>query len=86
MTKMLSEKDLRAVNEILMKELEITAEQITPEARIMEDLGADSLAVIEISMTVEDHFHLSIPDQEWEKVRTVGDLYEALANVLPVSG
>ena len=80
----LAEADVRTVNEIIVAELEIAEEEITNEAAIMDDLGADSLAVIEIGMALEDRFNISIPDQEWEKVRTVGDLHETLANLLPV--
>jgi acyl carrier protein len=75
----LCDKDARAVEEILARELDVNREQLTQDARIVEDLGADSLTVMEIVMAVEDHFNLSIPDDRWENVKSVGDLYEALA-------
>ncbi len=48
----------------------------------MDDLGADSLTLVEISMAIEDRFNLSIPDERWERVRTVGELVGALAELL----
>ena len=79
MKTMLCEQDARAVEEILARELDVNREQLTSDARIIEDLGADSLTVMEIVMAVEDRFNLSIPDDRWEKVKSVGDLYQALA-------
>jgi acyl carrier protein len=82
MNNILSEKDTKALLDILAEQLDVQQAQLTPDARIEEDLGADSLTVMEITMAVEEHFDLSIPDEEWEKVSTVGDLFEALANLL----
>jgi len=82
MKDILSEKDTRILEDILTHELDAQPEQLTYEARIMEDLSADSLTVIEIIMAVEDRFGLSLPEERWEKVKTVGDLYEALAETL----
>lgn len=79
MKSMLCEPDAQAVEEILLRALDVNREQLTPDARIIEDLGADSLTVMEIVMAVEDRFNLSIPDDRWEKVKSVGDLYQALA-------
>ncbi len=82
MNNLLSEKDTRAVLDILVEQLEVQEVQLTPDARLQEDLGADSLTIMEITMAVEEQFKLSIPDAEWEKVSTVGDLFEALAELL----
>ena len=79
MKNMLCEPDSLAVEEILVRALDVNREQLTPDARIIEDLGADSLTVMEIIMAMEDRFSLSIPDDRWEKVKSVGDLYQALA-------
>jgi acyl carrier protein len=62
--------------------LGVKREQLTPDSRIMEDHSADSLTVMEIVMAVEDRFGLSIPDERWEKVRTVRDLQALLADCL----
>lgn len=85
MKNMLCEQDARAIEEILVRELDVNREQLTQDARIVEDLGADSLTVMEIIMAVEDRFNLSIPDDRLEKVKSVGDLYEALAESLRAS-
>jgi len=69
-----------------MGQLGVGRDQITPEAKIMEDLGADSLDMVEIGMTVEETFNLSISDDDMEKVHTVGNLHEALAGVLERTG
>ncbi len=82
MNNLLSEHDGRAVLEVLAEQLGVTQGQLTPEARLQEDLGADSLTLVEITMALEERFNLSIPDEEWEKVSTVGDLFEALADLL----
>lgn len=82
MNDMLSEKDAKALQDILVEQLGVTPEQLTANARIQEDLGADSLTVMEITMAVEDRFNLSIPDEQWERVRTVGDLSETLTDLI----
>ncbi|MCI0745328.1 MAG: acyl carrier protein [Verrucomicrobia subdivision 3 bacterium] len=79
---LLSESDKRAVDSVLVEELHVAQEQLTPEARFDEDLGADSLTLVEIAIALEEHFNLSIPDETWDGVKTVGDLYEMLAELL----
>lgn len=82
MNDILSEKDTRAVQDILVEQLGVSLDQLTWEARLAEDLGADSLTKMEISMALEDYFHLSLPDDQVEKIWTVGDVFEALAPFL----
>ena len=82
----LSDKTIAKVQDILMEQLGVERNQINAEALIMGDLGADSLDMVEIGMTVEETFNLSIPDEEMEEVRTVGDLQEALARLLERTG
>ena len=82
MSDSLCDKDLNVVADILMQSLDITAEQISREARLGHDLGADSLAMVEISMALEDRFGISIPDEKLEQVETVGDTYDLLAEFL----
>ncbi len=82
MSNLLSEKDTKAVLKILVEQLGVQPAQLTPEARLEEDLGADSLTLVEITIALEDHFHLSIPDEQWERVSTVGEVFEALAELL----
>jgi acyl carrier protein len=78
----LSENDTKAVVKILIEQLGIEESQVTPEARIIEDLNADSLDVMEILMAVEEQFKLSIPDDVSERVSTVGELIELLQEML----
>lgn len=77
-----SEKDTNAVIEILTDALGVEEKQLAPEARLTEDLGADSLTVIEISMALEERFNLTLPDDAVERVQTVGDIFELLAEML----
>lgn len=82
MNEHLSLQQTRSVEEILTRELGVGREQLTPEAGLVDDLGADSLTLVEITMAIEDEFNLSIPEERWERVRTVGDLFEALGGLL----
>ncbi|MFO1513138.1 MAG: phosphopantetheine-binding protein [Verrucomicrobiota bacterium] len=70
------------VLEILAKTFDLLPEKIAGDARIKEDLGADSLTVIEITMVLEERFHATIADERLEEVKTVEELCEALAEAL----
>ena len=85
MKTLLTEKDAEAVYEILSEELGVDRAQLTPEAQIM-DFSPDSLTIIEISMALEDRFSLSIPDESWERIKTVGELLELVAELLESTG
>ena len=61
------------VKEIIAKELEVDVKNLTPEAKFIEDLGADSLDIVELVMEFEKEFNIDIPDEDAEKLRTVGD-------------
>ena len=82
MNDLLSKQDAEAVIQILIRELDVAANQVTSGARLDEDLGADSLTKVEINMALEDQFDLSIPDEQAERIQTVGDLVEVLAELL----
>ncbi len=86
MENLLSQKDTAAVLDILVEQLGVERTQLTPEARLQEDLGADSLTLVEIAMALEERFDLSIPDEEWDKVATVHDLFEGLAELMKSPG
>jgi len=62
------------VKDIMVEQLGVNADQATPDAKIVEDLGADSLDVVELIMGLEEEFGYEIPDQEAEKLQTVGDV------------
>ena len=59
--------------EIIAKELEVDIKQVTGEAKFIEDLGADSLVIVELVMALEEVFGLDIPDEDADKLKTVGD-------------
>jgi acyl carrier protein len=59
--------------EIIAKELEVDSKQIVPEAKFIEDLGADSLDIVELVMALEEEFGIDIPDEDADKMKTVGD-------------
>ncbi len=61
------------VKEIIVDQLGVNPEQVTPEAKFIEDLGADSLDTVELVMALEEEFGTEIPDEEAEKLKTVGD-------------
>ena len=61
------------VKDIIEKELGVEREKLTSDASFIEDLGADSLDIVELVMEFEKEFNIDIPDEEAEKLRTVGD-------------
>jgi acyl carrier protein len=66
------------VKEIIAKELGVERDKLTNEASFMEDLGADSLDTVELVMEFEKEFNIDIPDEDAEKLRTVGDALQYL--------
>ena len=61
----------KKVKEIVSEQLSISEDEVKAEATFIEDLGADSLAIIEMSMAFEEEYDMEIPDEEAEKIRTV---------------
>ena len=61
------------VKEIIVEQLGVSADQVKPEARFIDDLGADSLDTVELIMALEEEFNVEIPDEDAEKMVTVGD-------------
>ena len=61
------------VKEIIVNELGVEAEKVTEDASFVEDLGADSLDTVELVMAFEEEFDIEIPDEDAEKLQTVGD-------------
>ncbi|NNF07809.1 MAG: acyl carrier protein [Candidatus Eisenbacteria bacterium] len=70
------------VKEIIVEQLGVSPDQVKPEARFIDDLGADSLDTVELIMALEEEFDVEIPDDEAEKMLTVGDAMNYLqANI-----
>jgi acyl carrier protein len=68
--------------EIVANQLGIEEEDITAEASVIDDLGADSLDVVELVMALEEEFDLEIPDEEAEKITNVQNIFDYMANAL----
>ena len=66
------------VKEIIINELGVEPEKVTSEASFVEDLGADSLDTVELVMAFEEEFGIEIPDEDAEKLQTVGDAVKYL--------
>ena len=62
------------VRNILAEQLGVDLGEVTPDARILDDLGADSLDVVELVMSLEEAFDIEIPDEDVEELRTVADV------------
>jgi acyl carrier protein len=66
----------KKVKEIVAEQLGRDANEVTNEASFIDDLGADSLDIVELVMAMEDEFGIEIPDEEAEKIKTVKDVIE----------
>jgi len=62
------------VKDIIVDQLGVNADQVTLEAKFIEDLGADSLDTVELVMAFEEEFEIEVPDEEAEKLQSVGDV------------
>ena len=68
------------IKKILADQLDVDAEEMTADTKIADDLGADSLDVVELLMSIEDEFEVEIPDEEIENLKTIGDVVEYIQN------
>jgi acyl carrier protein len=71
------------VKEIIIEQLGVDPKQVTNEASFVDDLGADSLDTVELVMALEEEFGLEIPDEDAEKITTVGETIEYIEKNLP---
>ncbi|HEX9108453.1 MAG TPA: acyl carrier protein [Longimicrobiales bacterium] len=69
----MAENVAEKVKEIIVNELGVEPEKVTPQASFVDDLGADSLDTVELVMAFEEEFGIEIPDEDAEKLQTVGD-------------
>jgi acyl carrier protein len=68
------------VKNIICDQLAVEPEKVQPTASFIDDLGADSLDIVELVMTMEEEFDLDIPDEDAEKMKTVGDVIKYIAS------
>jgi acyl carrier protein len=68
------------VRKIIVEQLGVDEDDVTLESSFIDDLGADSLDIVELIMALEEEFDLEIPDSEAEKITTVGDAVEYIKN------
>ena len=68
------------IKSILAEQLQADPEEMTMDTNIAKDLGADSLDVVELLMSIEDEFDVEIPDEEIENIKTIGELTEYIQN------
>lgn len=72
---MAAEKSIeQRVKDIIVEQLGVNVDQVTPDAKFIEDLGADSLDTVELIMALEEEFGIEVPDEEAEKLQSVGDV------------
>jgi acyl carrier protein len=76
------EELLKKIKAIIADKLSISEDQVTEEASFIEDLGADSLDTVELVMALEDEFSMDIPDEEAEKLTTVGKAMDYVLGAL----
>lgn len=70
------------VRDIIVEQLNVDPGQVTPDASFIDDLGADSLDTVELVMAFEESFNVEIPDEEAEKITTVGTVLNYLKDVV----
>jgi len=66
--------DMDVIKKIIAEQLGVDESEITPESHFIDDLGADSLDTVELVMALEEEFGIEIPDEDAEKIQTVGDV------------
>ncbi len=79
---MAAEKSIdQRIKDIIVEQLGVNADQVTPEAKFIEDLGADSLDTVELVMALEEEFSIEIADDEAEKLQSVGDVIKYIEEI-----
>ena len=77
----MSESSEEKIKDIIVEQLGVNADQVTREAKMIEDLGADSLDAVELVMAIEEEFGIEIPDEQAEKLSAVGDIIDYVEKV-----
>ena len=70
------------IREIIVEQLGVSAEEVVPEASFIDDLGADSLDIVELVMAMEEEFDVEIPDEDAEKIQTIAGAIQYLKDKL----
>jgi acyl carrier protein len=77
----MAERDIEAeVKRIIKEQLDVDEKEIKSESTFIDDLGADSLGLVELVLAFEEAFEIDIPDEDTEKIRTVGDAVDYIKN------
>lgn len=69
------------VKEVVVEQLNVNPDEVKEESKFVEDLGADSLDVVELVMALEEKFDIEIPDEDAEKIATVSDAIQFIENI-----
>ncbi len=77
---MASEDTVRRVKDLIAESLGVNPSEVKPEASFIDDLGADSLDIVELVMAIEKEFGIEIPDEDAEKISTVQDAVDYISN------
>ncbi len=75
-----SEEIAERIKTIIVEQLGVGLDEVTPEASFIEDLGADSLDIVELIMALEEEYDMEIPDEDAEKIQTVEDVISYIQN------
>ena len=70
------------IKDIIVEQLDVEEDAVTMEASITDDLGADSLDVVDLVMSIEESFDVEIPDEEVENIKTVGDIVKYIETLM----
>jgi acyl carrier protein len=80
---MASEEIVRRVKDLIAESLGVNPTEVVPDASFIDDLGADSLDIVELVMAIEKEFGIEIPDEDAEKISTVQDAVDYIQNKAP---
>lgn len=76
----MSDEILPKITEIICDQLDVEASEVEPSKSFTDDLGADSLAIVELVLALEENFDIKIPDDEVDRIKTVGDAVSYIQN------